>query len=40
MVTEGSRQDMWRVEEEEHIGLWRNALRDERMVKKRERGGK
>lgn len=34
-MTEGIRQDMWRVEGEGQIGLWLNALRDERTLKKR-----
>lgn len=34
-MTEGIRQDMWRVEEEDQIGLWLNAVRGERVVKKR-----
>lgn len=30
------RQDVWRVGEEEQTDLWVDALRDERVVKKRD----
>lgn len=34
-MTEGIRQDMGGVEEQEQIDLWLNAIVDERVVKKR-----
>lgn len=41
-MMEGIRQDMWRVEEEEQIGPWLNAIKGERVVQKRggEKGRK
>ena len=37
-MTEGTRRDMWRVEEEEqHIGLWRNAFKGGEEEKWEER---
>lgn len=36
IMTEGIRQDVGGVEEQEQIDLWLNAIVDERVVKKRD----